>query len=144
MTWWRRSEIRLSFVLALGAALCMVVAGISYPGMSGQFFGAVSASMPLTIVILLWATRRLQECKQHRWLPASILSCSLAGLARPWLEDGPEPLGLAGVATGILGTIFLWALVDPLSLKRHAQGRKRFEGAGAPSTSAHSPITPHA
>lgn len=120
MTWWRRPEIRLSFVLASGAALCMAVAGLSYPGMLSEFVTAVSASMPLTIVILLWATLRLQGSKQPRWLPASFLYGSLAGLARPWLEDGPEFLGLAGVATGILGTIFLWVVVDPLSLDRQS------------------------
>lgn len=139
MAWWRRGEIRLGLVLIAAAALCMVAGAIDHDDLRSQFLLGTAGAAPLTILTLVWASRRLERRRagrlssrrywQEPWLPALVLAGSVGGLASPWLHGRMSLPGLAGVATGMIGIILLWAIVDPLSRNRRSEGPERFDCA---------------
>ena len=119
----QRPETRLALTLALVALLCLVLRGVGFDEPWGRFLGGMSDSMPGTILILLWASRRLRRRREspsaahgilpERWAPAFLLGAGLYGLVRTHFSFAWDLPGLLGSLIGLTVTVFVWTLVDP-------------------------------
>ena len=126
----RRPEIRLALTLAMVALLCLVVGGLGSDEPWGRFLGGMSDSMPGTILILVWASRRLTKRREspsathgflpERWAPAFLLGAGLYGLVRTQFTFAWDLPGLLGALIGVTMTLLVWALVDPAAGNRQA------------------------
>ena len=121
----KQPEIRLALILALVVLLCLVVAGIGADEAWGRFLGGMSDSMPLTILTLVWGSRRLKKRREspfasrgsfpERWAPAFVLLTGLLGLISTHFTYAWDRRELLGALIGVTVTVLLWAAVDPVA-----------------------------
>ncbi len=84
--------------------------------------------MPGTVLILLWASRRIQKRREspfdsrgllpERWAPTLLLVAGLGGLIRTHFTFAWDVPGLLGALLGVTVTVLVWAVVDPVARQR--------------------------
>lgn len=114
-------------MLALVALLCLLAGAMRPEEPWAHFLGGITDSMPLTIVVLVWESRRLKKGRpdadsrgflSERWSPGILLLFGLSGLIGTHRTVGRDPIGLVGSITAVIVTVLVWAAIDPVGRDR--------------------------
>jgi len=122
----RRPRLRLAILLSIAGLLCWTIGSFGYADPWGNFVAGAGDSMPWTILVLLLASRRVEDPRSTSGPPTRLgriatvpswiilLGClvSMAGGALAPTEFGP--ITMAGAVTGTILAVLVWAEVDPL------------------------------